>query len=341
MPCWDNTPRRPLHGNVFHGSTPTLFYEWLMYSIARARKNAEDEGIVFINSWNEWAEGAYLEPDRKSGYAYLAACAAAISDNVKVDSRVAALFKRQRESFKATHRRAVVIHLYYEDLASWFAEKVADFGDVDVYITVAQTINWETAQAVKESFGSAYILEVENRGRDFRPFLKMYPRFLEGDYDFVCKLHSKKSPHLSQGDRWREDMVGQLLSATAKDALAKYRLKSSVGILAPHGSLESLADPNIRLRSEMNLITLTRRLNYEITFMESFVAGSMFWFRPSALRNVYELFVQGLEFEPELGQVDGTIAHAIERIVCIAAEAAGMSTREFGGTAIKRPSHWA
>ncbi len=82
MPGWDNTPRQLFRGRAFHGSTPTLFYEWLMHSIARARRNEEDERVVFINAWNEWAEGAYLEPDRKTGYAYLAACAAAISDNV-------------------------------------------------------------------------------------------------------------------------------------------------------------------------------------------------------------------------------------------------------------------
>jgi hypothetical protein len=118
-------------------------------------------------------------------------------------------------------------------------------------------------------------------------------------------------------------------------------LESSVGIVAARGSLESPADADIRLRSEKNLITLTKRLNCEITFRESFVAGSMFWFRPFALQNVYQLFVQGLEFEPELGQVDGTIAHAIERIVCIAAKAAGMSTREFGERPISWASEWA
>ncbi len=92
--------------------------------------------------------------------------------------------------------------------------------------------------------------------------------------------------------------------------------------------------------SAKNLLNLAARLNCKITFRESFVAGSMFWFRPSALQNLYQLFVQGLEFEPELGQVDGTIAHAIERIVCIAAKAAGMSTREYGDTPINRPSQW-
>jgi len=340
MPCWDNTARRPLRGNVFYGSTPVLFYEWLMHSIARAKRNAEEERIVFINAWNEWSEGAYLEPDQRFGYGYLAACAAAITDDVKVDSRVAALFKQQRDSFKANHRRAVAIHLYYDDLATWFAQRVADFGDVDVYMTVPRAIDWDTAQAVRESFGQAYILEVDNRGRDIRPFLTMYSRFLEGGYDFVCKLHSKKSLHLSEGDRWRVDMVGQLLGPAARDALNTYQSKSSVGILAPRGSLESLANPDTRLRSAKNLLNLAARLNCKITFRESFVAGSMFWFRPSALQNLYQLFVQGLEFEPELGQVDGTIAHAIERIVCIAAKAAGMSTREYGDTPINRPSQW-
>jgi lipopolysaccharide biosynthesis protein len=340
MPCWDNTPRRPLDGNVFHGSTPAIFYKWLTHSIARAKRNAEDERMVFINAWNEWSEGAYLEPDQWLGYGYLAACAAAITDDVKVDSRVATLFKRQRESFKANHRRAVALHLYYEDLATWFAEQIADFGGVDVYITVPRTIDWNAAQAVRESFRQAYILEIDNRGRDIRPFLAMYSRFLERNYDFVCKVHSKKSLHLNEGDQWRVDMVRQLLGPAARDALNMYQSKSSVGILAPRGSLVSLANPSIRLRSEKNLLTLAARLNCKITFSELFVAGSMFWFRPSALQNLYQLFVQGLEFEPELGQVDGTIAHAIERIFCIAAKAAGQSTGEYGETPISRPTQW-
>src|SRR5262249_24376645 len=159
------------------------------------------------NAWNEWAEGAYLEPDQKFGYSYLAACAAAVSDNVEAEPRVSQLFERQRRQFRAIHRRAGAIHLYYDDLAHWFAQRVVNFGDVDVYITVPQTNSWESAQAVCKSFGSAYIMEVENRGRDFRPFLMMYPHFVERGYEFVCKLHSKKSVHLKQGDRWRNDMV--------------------------------------------------------------------------------------------------------------------------------------
>ena len=55
------------------GSTPGRYGEWLndatRYAVANAQ--SKDDAIVFINAWNEWAEGAYLEPDRHYGFAYL------------------------------------------------------------------------------------------------------------------------------------------------------------------------------------------------------------------------------------------------------------------------------
>lgn len=71
-PSWDNTPRRRDNPFILHGSSPELFKEGLMFLLQEAKKNLEsEECFVFINAWNEWGEGAYLEPDRKFGYAYL------------------------------------------------------------------------------------------------------------------------------------------------------------------------------------------------------------------------------------------------------------------------------
>jgi len=75
MPSWDNSARRPTSGEIIHGSTPELFREWLQHAFSRAIKNPESERLVFVNAWNEWAEGAYLEPDQRFGYAYLETCA--------------------------------------------------------------------------------------------------------------------------------------------------------------------------------------------------------------------------------------------------------------------------
>jgi len=79
MPSWDNEARRPGRGNVMHGSTPDLFRDWLDRCFLRAKENAAAHcPFVFINAWNEWAEGAYLEPDRRFGYAYLSVVAETI-----------------------------------------------------------------------------------------------------------------------------------------------------------------------------------------------------------------------------------------------------------------------
>ena len=73
FPRWDNTPRKAYSGAlVFDGATPDIYGQWLDYAIKDTRqKMSGDERIVFINAWNEWAEGAMLEPDKRFGYAYL------------------------------------------------------------------------------------------------------------------------------------------------------------------------------------------------------------------------------------------------------------------------------
>jgi lipopolysaccharide biosynthesis protein len=75
MLAWDNSARRPTRGNIVHGITVQDFRRWLGHCVARALRNPPQERLVFINAWNEWAEGTYLEPDRRFGYAFLSACA--------------------------------------------------------------------------------------------------------------------------------------------------------------------------------------------------------------------------------------------------------------------------
>lgn len=81
MPMWDNTARRNFRGTIFHGSTPELYKKWLSEVIkVTSDRNDLDEKMVFINAWNEWGEGAYLEPDSLYGYAYLEATYEALKE---------------------------------------------------------------------------------------------------------------------------------------------------------------------------------------------------------------------------------------------------------------------
>ena len=110
MPGWDNTPRRGMDAKVFIGSSPETFRAWLeetlrfTYTFRRG-----SERLVFINAWNEGAEGAYLEPDVSDGNLNLEAVASALrstrassqgitqmSDGVRGDAHIEALRREWR-----------------------------------------------------------------------------------------------------------------------------------------------------------------------------------------------------------------------------------------------------
>lgn len=72
-PAWDNTARRQSGATIYRGSTPELYETWLTHVVENSLPDDPGEQIVFINAWNEWAEGCHLEPCQKWGHAYLAA----------------------------------------------------------------------------------------------------------------------------------------------------------------------------------------------------------------------------------------------------------------------------
>jgi hypothetical protein len=73
IPTWDNTPRSASNGIVFHNSSPAVYRAQLEQAMQRVGNREPEKRIVFIKSWNEWAEGNYLEPDQRFQTAYLQA----------------------------------------------------------------------------------------------------------------------------------------------------------------------------------------------------------------------------------------------------------------------------
>jgi FkbM family methyltransferase len=72
-PGWDNSPRRKKGAIVLHESDPQSYGEWLQLEINRMGERTTEHKLVFINAWNEWAEGNHLEPDLKHGHQFLQA----------------------------------------------------------------------------------------------------------------------------------------------------------------------------------------------------------------------------------------------------------------------------
>lgn len=83
-PGYDDTPRRGKMGSIFLNSTPDMFYKQFKTLLYLSEKREND--YLFINAWNEWGEGMYLEPDEENGYGYLNAIKKAISEkNIEDD----------------------------------------------------------------------------------------------------------------------------------------------------------------------------------------------------------------------------------------------------------------
>jgi hypothetical protein len=79
MAGWDNTPRLGRRATIFHGASPAAYEEWMRALVAAARLGHPEHRLVFVNAWNEWAEGAHLEPDHRFGTGYLEATCRALA----------------------------------------------------------------------------------------------------------------------------------------------------------------------------------------------------------------------------------------------------------------------
>jgi hypothetical protein len=80
IPSWDNTPRSGMNGLVMEGSTPDLFRQSIRQALGNIAGKPPEHRLVFLKSWNEWAEGNHMEPDLRDGHAYLEA----LRDEIKL-----------------------------------------------------------------------------------------------------------------------------------------------------------------------------------------------------------------------------------------------------------------
>ncbi|WP_418967025.1 glycoside hydrolase family 99-like domain-containing protein [Butyribacter intestini] len=115
---YDDTPRRHEKGIVYQGSTPQKFGKYLQATLVKSKN--EKSRYVFINAWNEWGEGNYLEPDKKYGYEYLQAVRNALDkkyEQVVIDEKYNNVTIGSESPREAKFRR------YYELYNQWLKLK--------------------------------------------------------------------------------------------------------------------------------------------------------------------------------------------------------------------------
>lgn len=106
FPGWDNTARRQNTPHIFAGNNPTLFESWLTQILRQQIIMSEpSHQVVFINAWNEWGEGAHLEPDEHFGYGNLEAVSSSLR-TVRDEGEVINILRRLRRSDNYSERES-------------------------------------------------------------------------------------------------------------------------------------------------------------------------------------------------------------------------------------------
>lgn len=321
MMAWDNVARKNEQGHVFHNCSPEKYKKWLRKSFEYVLKTDGTEDMVFINAWNEWAEGTYLEPDKKYGYSYLNATANVIREFYKKDSTIILEVEKSKNNFNKTSDAALVLYLYYEDLFEDFYQFLKKLNNIDLFISLPEHVSRDTVLKIREKLPRAYLAIYKNQGRDILPFINLFKVINEKKYKFFVKVHSKKTTYREDGSKIRQHLIESLLLEKAvQNILKKLNNDSKVGIIVPPNSILSLSEPNYVVNNFDHLKMLTQKMGQKNTVLDfPFISGSMFWARTDALFHILDLQLSKDDFEEELGQTDGTMAHAIERLFLYAA----------------------
>ena len=319
-PGWDNTARKKMNSTVFINSSPRSFQKWTLNALDDTSFAQGDNGLLFVNAWNEWAEGAHLEPDQRYGYGYLDALRMA---RTRHHYRQVCQTPATKE-LPNPSEIAIIVHAFYPEILDeiiGFWEVIPSLNGVLFIITTPP----DKVDACRQVFELRQpnckwiVFSTENHGRDILPFCKVYEFAVRAGVRIFCKLHTKKSKHRSDGNKWRQDLYSGLLNPERTESIlnALYT-NSGIGIVLPKEHILPITE---FFGSNCDTVcSLAARLGLPVCTLNHLplVAGSMFWARYEALIPLHMLFSEEY-FETESGQLDGTFAHALERIFSISA----------------------
>lgn len=166
---------------------------------------------------------------------------------------------------------------------------------------------------------------VPNRGRDIGPFLYSLPDL--ADYDAIGHLHGKRSTatDAGMGDRWREFLWENLVGSQypmLDTAAAIFAERPEVGLLMAEDPHLVGWDKNQALAAE-----LAQRMGLPVIEQNffDFPLGTMFWARPRALHPLLDLGLSWDDYPEEPVPYDGTVLHALERLIPFVVQSTGAS----------------
>lgn len=239
-----------------------------------------------------------------------------------------------------TQIRAVVVAcLYYEELLAESLNYLSNVPEyIDICICTSNPVIVDKTGDFCRQRNNAFILQKNNRGRDISSLLVACREILPR-YEYICFIHDKKSIHALTQQRWEIDLWIKNLWSSVLDSeqyignvLEVFAQNPNIGLLVPPEPTGDIMrnwynntwGPNFE-----NTVELSERLNLKCNISLSkppFTIGTVFWCRYDALKKLFAYDWHYEDFPEEPMAIDGTISHAIERVIGYVAQDAGYDT---------------
>lgn len=221
---------------------------------------------------------------------------------------------------------ALIVHAFYaEEFAEILQTSAASADIIKLFVTTPPDKEVAIRNALKSFQGDFAVMITENRGRDVLPFFAIFRDVQREGFDLVVKVHTKRSLHRKNGGMWRREMVDALLT---RDALTRAQVAfindPLLGFVGPKRQFVRIFDFIGSNAAGVAQIAKSLGLSDAQVMDSGFFAGTMFAARVSALEPIIELGVTRADFPLESGQLDGTLAHILERCMTFGAIAKGM-----------------
>lgn len=220
-------------------------------------------------------------------------------------------------------RACVYIHMHY--LETWPEIRTVllnNAGGADIIVTTSSDGDHFPTE-VRKSFPNARVMQIENRGRDIGPFVELLHQGVFDPYDAVCKIHGKLSlkggKETVSGHRIRRYALACLLADGAMtNVINAFSKNPDLGIAGPYNLRLPPRETSVMryLKDEENQIRqVFARTNMEFDLQQiEFFAGTMFWFRPAALKLLQDANFRISDFDIENGAKRNTLQHGLERL---------------------------
>lgn len=218
---------------------------------------------------------------------------------------------------------AVHVHLYYSDLLEEFCGYLDRIPETfDLFISCRQDADIPSIKKRAEQIshiGKVIIRRTPNRGRDIAPFYVLFGRELS-QYEILLHIHTKKSLYTGEEKSdWRQWALNGVLKDehSVKETLSLLRSSNAnaglvFGEMTPTLPLMALHWLYNGGRGKEILQQLHIKFENHMLF---YPVGSFFWVKTKAIRPLFDMGMTYESFDEEKGQIDGTLAHALERII--------------------------